>query len=114
MYIQYMTTYILYVVFSVFQLTFLCTFISIHIHTYSFQVRNVPGMGQFDIDGLDPERQAQLVGASNRILGAFTAVLLASAAGSFAVVMDKVFMQQVNCMNTYCMYLYACICMHSW
>ena len=71
-------------------------------------------MGQFDIDGLDPERQAQLVGASNRILGAFTAVLLASAAGSFAVVMDKVFMQQVNCMNTYCMYLYACISMHSW
>eukprot|EP01036_Dinobryon_divergens_P032095 gene32095-41614_t len=48
----------------------------------------------FDIDGLDPERQAQLVGTSNRILGAFTAALLVAAAGSFAVVMDKVFVQQ--------------------
>ena len=33
------------------------------------QIQKVPGMRQFDIDGLDPERQQELVKTSNNIMG---------------------------------------------
>ena len=39
------------------------------ITTIRLQIQKVPGMRQFDIDGLDPERQQELVKTSNNILG---------------------------------------------
>jgi hypothetical protein len=56
--------------------------------------RSVPGMGQFDIDGLEAERQTELVSASNRILGWATAVVLLFGVMSATVVFDKIFLYQ--------------------
>lgn len=40
------------------------------------KVQSVPGMRQFDIDGLEGEQQTQLLSASNRLLGYFTGIVL--------------------------------------
>jgi hypothetical protein len=53
--------------------------------------RSVPGMGQFDIDGLDSEKQSELIGISNQILGWATAAVLLFGFVSATVVFDKMF-----------------------
>jgi hypothetical protein len=60
------------------------------ITTIRLQIQRVPGMRQFDIDGLDGQQQRDVLSASNNILGfAFGVVSLFSLAFSLTV-MDKV------------------------
>jgi hypothetical protein len=54
----------------------------------------VPGMRQFDIDGLEAEEQEQLLKTSSTILGYITGSILFLGLGFATVVMDKVFLHQ--------------------
>mmetsp|Transcript_12074 Transcript_12074/g.18069 ORF Transcript_12074/g.18069 Transcript_12074/m.18069 type:complete len:223 (-) Transcript_12074:53-721(-) len=60
----------------------------------NLNLKSVPGMGQFDIDGLESSQQEGLLRFSSQVLGAATAIVLILAACSFTVVMDKVFLFQ--------------------
>jgi hypothetical protein len=54
-------------------------------------ISNVPGMGQFDIDGLNPEQQNNLLDVSGKIMGYATGIILLLGVASATVVMDNIF-----------------------
>lgn len=56
--------------------------------------RNVPGMRQFDIDGLEAEDQEKLLSTSSTVLGYFTGFIIVCGLGFGTVVMDKIFIRQ--------------------
>jgi len=62
--------------------------------TRRVNTRSVGGMGQFDIDGLEGEQQAELLGVANRVLGWSTALVLALGLAFSTSAMNKVFFYQ--------------------
>jgi len=64
--------------------------------TSKIRTRNVPGMGQFDIDGLEGDQQQEVLKLSSKILGFATAtVLLLSVAFATAVFNKTMFYREL-------------------
>ena len=55
------------------------------------RITQVPGMGQFDVDGLDSSQQSQLIEGTSKILGYATLIVLLFGVSAGTVVYDKIF-----------------------
>ena len=62
--------------------------------TRRINTRSVPGMGQFDVDGLESEQQSELLTVANRALGWATAAVLVLGLAFSTSAMNKVFFYQ--------------------